>query len=187
MDFICSGKAEDTSEKGSRHCQKAVVLQLWKWNPDIRLLNFCQTTSYPKFQEEHFNKGNTDFGNGKCYSEQLRSGNTRTSRNQAFEQKYPNNLDYMYCCVHDIDVIAVPGAMQHSQHPYSSALKTSTGFLLFSACSLIFPFLLSYSWTFSMSKGCQAGDGAEPWAAALAACSASSVALCLNGLSNPSG
>lgn len=75
---------------------------LEKKNPDIRLLlNFCQTTSYPKFQEKHFNKGNTDFGNGKCCFEQLRSGNIRTSRNQAFQQKPPNNLGYRNCCTHD--------------------------------------------------------------------------------------
>lgn len=113
--WIFSGKAEDISEKCSRHCQKAQWSHSFEINPDVCLLIFCQITSYPKFQEEHFKKGNTDFDNGNGCSEQLRTGNIRTSRNQAFQQKTPNNLDYRNCCTHNIDVIvAMPRAMQCS-------------------------------------------------------------------------
>lgn len=113
--WIFSGKAEDISEKCSRHCQKAHWSHSFEINPDARLLIFCQITSYPKLQEEHFKKGNTDFDNGSGCSEQLRTGNIGTSRNQTSQQKPPNNLDYRNSCTHNIGVIAaVPGAMQYS-------------------------------------------------------------------------
>lgn len=62
--WIFSGKAEDISEKRSRHCQKAQWSHSFEINSDVCLLIFCQITSYPKLQEERFKKGNTDFDSG---------------------------------------------------------------------------------------------------------------------------
>lgn len=73
--WIFSGKAEDISEKCSRHCQKAQWSHSFEINPDECLLIFCQITSYPKLQEERFKKENTDFNDGNGYFEQLRTGN----------------------------------------------------------------------------------------------------------------
>lgn len=91
------GKQKDISEKCSRHCQKAQWSHSFEINPDERLLIFCQITSYPKLQEEHFKKENTDFNDGNGYFEQLRTGNIRTSRNQTSQQETPNNLGYKNC------------------------------------------------------------------------------------------
>lgn len=117
------GKQKDISEKCSRHCQKAQWSHSFEINPDERLLIFCQITSYPKLQEEHFKKENTDFNDGNGYFEQLRTGNIRTSRNQTSQQETPNNLGYKNCWAHNAEVIAaVPWAFQCS-HIHTTLLS----------------------------------------------------------------
>jgi len=134
------GKQKISLKKCSRHCQKAQRSHSFETNPDVRLLIFCQITSYPKLQEEHFKKGNTDFDNGNGCSEQLKTGNIRTSGNQTSQQKIPNNLDYKNCYAHNIDVIvAVPRAMQCSSLHTTSLSRPSLVFCSFQDLPWFFP------------------------------------------------
>lgn len=141
--WIFSGKAEDISEKCSRHCQKAQWSHSFEINPDERLLIFCQITSYPKLQEERFKKEITDFNNGNGCFEQLRTGNIRTSRNQTSQQESPNNLDYKNCWAHNTEVIvAMPWAIQCS---HITVLKDHADFLFLSRFPLFYPpFLITH-------------------------------------------
>lgn len=54
--WIFSGKAEDISEKCSRHCQKAQWSHSFEINPDERLLIFCQMTSYLNYRKNILRK-----------------------------------------------------------------------------------------------------------------------------------
>lgn len=168
--------------------ESSVVPQLWNkpWWTSSNF--FCQITSYPKLQEERFKKENTDFNNGNGCSEQLRTGNIRTSKNQTSQQETPNNLDYKNCWAHNTEVIAVvPRAIQCSHIHTTLLSRTLIVFCSFQDFPYFLPFLLPRIWAFTTFKTCQAGEGAEPGAPALAACPAASTARCLSNLNNPDG
>lgn len=123
FEWIFSGKAKRYLWKMFTSLpESSVVPQLWN-KPWWTSSNFCQITSYPKLQEEHFKKENTDFNDGNGYFEQLRTGNIRTSRNQTSQQETPNNLGYKNCWAHNAEVIAaVPWAFQCS-HIHTTLLS----------------------------------------------------------------
>lgn len=137
--WIFSGKAEDISEKCSRHCQKAQWSHSFEINPDECLLIFCQITSYPKLREERFKKENTDFNDGNGYFEQLRTGNIEPVGIKLLNRKAQTMwairtvepIMPSYCC----------GALGYPvlPHPHNTALKDPAGFLFFSRFSLFFP------------------------------------------------
>lgn len=141
--WIFSGKAEDISDKCSRHCQKAQWSHSFEINPDERLLIFCQITSYPKLQEERFKKENTDFNNGIGCFEQLRTGNIRTRRNKTSQEETQNNLGYKNSWAHNTTIIAaVPWAIQCSYIHTTLLSRTMLVFCSFQDFSYFIPLFI---------------------------------------------